>query len=212
MGAQEIFGLILLVDVMLGPLCTLAVYNPRKSSLRFDMAVIVALQLCALCYGLLTLWQARPVYMVFNMDEITVVTAVELNGVEQHKNEAAQPWYPLPQLGPKLIGVSVPKDTLRLGNFVRDTVIAGQGLSQLPQYYVPFAEVSHQATDKSRDLSELGPLRDKMVESLRTLAEAQPDLTALGYLPVEASRGDFVAIVDRQKGQILGYLDAKPRG
>ncbi len=49
----EIFLLLLLIDVVLGPLLTLIVYKKGKRTLVMDLAVIAALQLAALTYGLL---------------------------------------------------------------------------------------------------------------------------------------------------------------
>jgi hypothetical protein len=39
------------VDVTLGPLLTLVVWNVKKPSLRFDMAVIILLQMLGIGYG-----------------------------------------------------------------------------------------------------------------------------------------------------------------
>ena len=39
------------VDVVIGPLLTLIVFDPKKKHLKFDLVVIAALQLAALAYG-----------------------------------------------------------------------------------------------------------------------------------------------------------------
>jgi hypothetical protein len=48
MGGQALLALIVGVDVTLGPLLTLIVFNPKKQELKFDLAVIAACQLTAL--------------------------------------------------------------------------------------------------------------------------------------------------------------------
>ncbi|MCY0964287.1 hypothetical protein [Parathalassolituus penaei] len=48
------------VDLVLGPLLTLIVFNPAKKSLRFDLAVIAIAQLSALVAGLYTVHTTRP--------------------------------------------------------------------------------------------------------------------------------------------------------
>ena len=49
---QEIsLFLVVGIDVVLGPLLTLIVFHPKKKSLIWDLAVIVAVQLGALGYG-----------------------------------------------------------------------------------------------------------------------------------------------------------------
>lgn len=69
-GGRELFMLVTAVDVVLGPLMTLVVYNRTKSRREklLDFSVIGALQIAALCYGLWTVAQSRPVHMVFGYD------------------------------------------------------------------------------------------------------------------------------------------------
>ena len=51
MGGDTLILLLIGVDVVIGPLITLIVFDPKKKSLRFDLAVIAVLQLAALVYG-----------------------------------------------------------------------------------------------------------------------------------------------------------------
>lgn len=56
--------LIVGVDLVLGPLLTLIVFNPAKKSLKFDLAVIAILQLSALLAGSFVINERRPVAFV----------------------------------------------------------------------------------------------------------------------------------------------------
>jgi hypothetical protein len=58
-------GLIIGIDLILGPLLTLIVFNPTKSSIKFDLAVIALVQSAALIYGSWTIHQTRPVALVY---------------------------------------------------------------------------------------------------------------------------------------------------
>jgi hypothetical protein len=79
-GGRELFLLIVTVDVILGPLITFAVFNRKKpwTELRRDLAVVGAIQLAALGYGLWTVAMARPVHMVFEYNRFRVVHAVDV--------------------------------------------------------------------------------------------------------------------------------------
>ena len=68
------------VDVVLGPLLTLVVFKVGKPSLKFDLTVIVLLQVAALVYGSHVLWNARPVALVVNSGAVDVARAHELIG------------------------------------------------------------------------------------------------------------------------------------
>lgn len=53
------------IDLILGPLLTLIVFNPLKSSLKFDLTIIALVQSAALIYGTWTIHQTRPIALAF---------------------------------------------------------------------------------------------------------------------------------------------------
>ena len=73
-GVSRLVLILIGVDVVLGPLMTCIVYNPAKPRLWLDLAIIAVLQISALGYGLSTIHQGRPIYLVFNIDRFDVVT------------------------------------------------------------------------------------------------------------------------------------------
>jgi hypothetical protein len=58
-------GIIIGIDLILGPLLTLIVFNHNKSSLKFDLWVIALVQTAALVYGTWTVHQTRPIALAF---------------------------------------------------------------------------------------------------------------------------------------------------
>jgi hypothetical protein len=58
-------GIIIGIDLILGPLLTLIVFNHNKSSLKFDLWVISLLQTAALIYGTWIVHQTRPIALAF---------------------------------------------------------------------------------------------------------------------------------------------------
>lgn len=78
-------GMIVGIDLILGPLLTLIVFNPQKNSLKFDLSIIALIQTAALIYGTWTIQQTRPVALAFINSYFTTIfanselgTAVEL--------------------------------------------------------------------------------------------------------------------------------------
>jgi hypothetical protein len=66
-------GMIVGIDLILGPLLTLIVFNPKKSSLKFDLSVIALVQTAALIYGMWTIHQTRPLALAFiNTSFVTI--------------------------------------------------------------------------------------------------------------------------------------------
>jgi hypothetical protein len=58
-------GIIIGIDLILGPLLTLIVFNHNKTSLKFDLWVIALVQTAALVYGTWTIHQTRPIALAF---------------------------------------------------------------------------------------------------------------------------------------------------
>ena len=74
-GGGELFVLIAVTNLVVGPVLTFVVYVPGKKGLAFDLAVISLLQLAALGYGMHVLLESRPVYLVFIKDRFELVRA-----------------------------------------------------------------------------------------------------------------------------------------
>ena len=83
-GGWEGIRLVAFVDIVLGPVLTLAVSNPSKArkALMGDMSVIIAAQLLALGFGIFTVYNQRPVAIVFWEDAFYAVEAKDLT--QQH--------------------------------------------------------------------------------------------------------------------------------
>ncbi len=71
---NQVFLLLIFIDVILGPLCTFIVYKKGKKTLKMDIAVIVLLQLIAFGFGMWNIAQARPAWLVLNESIVYAVS------------------------------------------------------------------------------------------------------------------------------------------
>ena len=65
-GGFEGMKLIAGVDLVIGPLLTLLVFNRAKKSLQMDLSIIAGLQIACLIAGMWAVYQTRPVAVVFS--------------------------------------------------------------------------------------------------------------------------------------------------
>jgi hypothetical protein len=65
----EPLKLLILIDVIIGPLLTFIVYKKNKSTLVMDLSIIALLQIAAFLYGAYIIANGRPVLLVFNNGE-----------------------------------------------------------------------------------------------------------------------------------------------
>lgn len=68
-------GLIIGIDLILGPLLTLIVFNPKKVSLRADLSIIACVQILALAYGSWIIHTSRPLALAYINNSFTIFYA-----------------------------------------------------------------------------------------------------------------------------------------
>ena len=209
MGGATLILLLIGVDVVLGPLFTLIVYDPKKKSLRFDLAVIVLLQLAALVYGCSVMFNARPVYSAFVIDRFEVIAANAVDEVSRQK--AAPEFRSLPLTGPQVIAARQPEDPKQLADIVISAADGGADLANLPELYVPYAQFRLDAAKRARPLSELAKRQPQDAAAIRAFVAGSGRADdAIGFLPMKARNQDMAVVVDTQSGDVVGILPVYP--
>lgn len=124
-GVRNVFGLVLVVDSILGPFLTLLVYKKGKRYLELDLAIIVLVQISALAYGLYTVAAGRPQWVVFNKDRFDVIQTTEV--LDKYR-PFALPEYQLDSwIGPRWVAAVLPEDDPKVAQqLLIDALTGGQ--------------------------------------------------------------------------------------
>ncbi len=140
--ASRVALVMLAVDVGLGPLLTLVIASPQKPrrTLARDVAVIVIVQLAALAYGAVSLWNGRPLYYAFSENCLSLVQAYDIENADaelgRERNPALAPhWYSLP----RWIWAPLPDDPAQAQKIIGSAVTGGTDVTAMPVYYQNFA-------------------------------------------------------------------------
>lgn len=204
-GGTELFFLIMGVDIVCGPLLTLVLFNPAKSKreLFFDLSLVVVLQLAALAYGIWTVHQARPLYLVHEVDRFKVIALADLDVAELAKlPETLQP-----QLfkGPQTTGLRDASKEER-EKVMFESVQGGHDFGERPGFYALY-----DATQAAKTYAKAKPLENfakkhpsKQADIEKLQIQAGADAKLLRYLPIIA-RQDWVAVLN-PKGEVVGYV------
>jgi hypothetical protein len=129
------------VDIVLGPLLTLIIARsgkPRRELIR-DIAMIVTVQLCALGYGTVSLWNGRPLYYAYSETVLQLVQAYDIDaeesalGLKQNPGFAPH-WYSLP----RWIWAPLPEDKGEAAKIVQSTAVGGDDVISMPRYFKPW--------------------------------------------------------------------------
>lgn len=207
-GGRELFLLVIIVDVICGPLLTFVVFNPAKPrrELVRDISIIVLLQFAALSYGLYSVAEARPVFLSYEGNRFRVVTLPE---IEIEKIGDAQVTFrDLSLTGPKLIAARLSKGTDP--DFRESIQLSLMGLppSFRPARWLPFDEVKQEAIEEAKPvktLVERYPDKREMIDAALLKVSLRSD--EVGYLPLEArSRNDWIVLLNTATAQPVGFL------
>lgn len=205
-GGTELFLLVVGVDWALGPLITFVIFDRRKpvKELRRDVAVVVALQLAALGYGLHMVSISRPVVLALEEDRFRVVAA---SGVFERELPSALPdLRSLSLTGPRLVRSVVPADpdkkfeSIGLG-------MSGFDIGARPSLWQPWDDKARaEALLHARPVTALAQrYADRRAELDAAVSATGRTAQAVVYVPMITFRGDWVALLDAAKGDVVGF-------
>src|SRR5690606_4102888 len=141
-GVTHVFLMLLVIDVILGPLLGLLVYKEGKKTLKMDLTVIILIQIAALSYGLYSMAQARPVWIAFNHDRFELVHNNEL---KTENIMYAQAQYQQPTwLTPQYIAVKPADDPQERQIEQMSAMLNGISLAQYPERYIAIDQTKTQ--------------------------------------------------------------------
>lgn len=208
LGGTKFFLLITTCDLVLGPLTSLIIYSSKKTrrALVFDYSVVGIVQIAAFVYGVMSMADARPVYVAFVKDRFEVVIAKEI--ADEDLQQAGEAYRTRPKFGPVLVGTQSPTDREQR-TALMFSAMEGKDIQNFPRYYVPYAANVDAIKQRARSLDalrNLHPEAQPLIEAERlNLPEER-----LRWLPVRSPKGFWTALVDAQTAQLLAYIPVDP--
>jgi hypothetical protein len=205
-GGRELFMLMVTVDVILGPLITFAVFSHAKPwpVLRRDLGFVVAVQFCALLYGLWAIFVARPVHMVFEFDRFSVVHAVDVP--TDSLSKAPTNVQALPLTGPTLLSLRPFKNNAEK----TDATLAelqGLALAARPDFWQSYAAGAADVLKASRPVLQLkerfaaqSPLLNDAIAKTGRKAEE------LVYVPLVGRKLFWTVLLDSKTADVVGFV------
>lgn len=203
-GVTHIFIMMLGIDVILGPLLTFIVARQGKKSLKFDLGVIIILQLSAFTYGIYNIAISRPVYIAFDTSRFEVVQANNIPKVSL-KN-ALPPYNALAWGRPTFVAVKVIESIEQKNNRLFVELETGVAPSMQPNLYEP---LDNQWTIMSKQAKPLNQLKQHNKENEINAIIANY-LEADSWLPLKGYESDAVVLLNKAEQRIIGIVDLRP--
>lgn len=203
-GVTQIFLMILAIDVIVGPILGWLVYKEGKKTLKFDLSVIIIIQIAALCYGVYSIEQGRPAWLVFHADRFELVRRndIILENIDQVQPQFQQ----ISWTGPQFTAVKLAVSPQQRQNDMFTEVLGGISLARQPTRYVELSQAKNQIQQRALPLIELEQYNSK-TEVEKTLAK-YPKADA--WLPLKANAVDMVVLVNKESASIIKIVDLRP--
>lgn len=208
-GGWTVYRLILLVDVVLGPLLTLIAYRRNKPGLKRDLGIIAALQLGALAFGVTTMLQHRPVFVVFAENNFFTVTWKEVQAATQDTARinglARAAWSrELP-----LVYLQLPADPARRAALRHIQDSGGPPVPAQGDYYEAMSDAHWSAVlALSSDIEGLARGDPDIRGELERFRARHPGpLESFAFLPVVCRSGVLMLAFDRKTRAIIGWME-----
>lgn len=203
-GVIHLFFMMLVIDVIIGPILGFIVYKDGKKTLKFDLSIIILIQITALIYGVFSIEQGRPVWLVYNVDRFELIKKNEV--IEDHIKEALPQYQQTSWLKPQLVAVEFAKDANIRSNDMFAEALSGISIAQKPERYVPLEKVKLQIQQRAQVLSLLNEFNAK--EDINTIIKKYPQ--ADSWVPLKANAVDMVVLINKEKGEVVKIVDLRP--
>jgi hypothetical protein len=209
LGGTKFFLLITICDLVLGPLTSLIIYNSKKTrrALVFDYTVVGIVQVAAFVYGVMSMADARPVYVAFVKDRFEVVIADDI--ADQDLQGAKDGYRSRPKFGPVLVGTQSPTERKERNALMSAIMDQGKDIQNFPRFYVPYQANADEIKQSARTLDDL---RKRRPESQQFIAAEKLNVPEerVRWLPVRSPKGFWTALLDAQTAQPLAYIPVDP--
>ncbi|MBA5697240.1 type IV pilin accessory protein [Acinetobacter radioresistens] len=203
-GVTHIFLMLLVIDIIIGPVLGFIVYKEGKKTLKIDLGIIILLQALALGYGVYSIFEGRPAWLAYNVDRFELVRNNEI--ITDHI-EQAQPQYQHPSwLKPQFVAVEFAQDHQIQQNEMIAEVLGGISIAQRPERYVPFSQAKTQLQQHAQSLSTLRRFNNPA--RVDQLLKQYPEATA--WVPLKANAVDMVVLLNKKKAEVIKIVDLRP--
>ena len=149
-GGWEGIRIIVLVDLVLGPLLTLIVYKAGKPGLAFDLTMIGLVQAAALAAGIYVVHQERPLAMVYVDGHFYSVSHDDFEEVSVDVPDFDR----FPGRAPKWVRVDLPTDPIAQADVRGSMWKAGTPMRLATERYAPF-ETNASFWSEAHDLADV---------------------------------------------------------
>lgn len=170
------------------------------------------LQLAAMSYGLYVMFEARPIFTVFDKDAFYVASVVDITPSELAKGKKTE-WRTASITGPKLVAAAVAGPIKNNPEKVFYEGESQMGIAQqYPRFYDDYTNHVQDVIKAGKPLTELAAVNKENYSVIsKFLSESDRPIANFLFLPIYSMTGEMSAIVDVETGDFIKIIDAKQK-
>jgi len=199
--------MMIVIAGLIGPALTGLVYKKDKRGLAFDLSVIIIIQLAAVVWGTMALYQNRPYFMVFTVERFDVLSIRDVD-----PSTISDPRFlDKPFAGPIMLYANIPTGDA-FQKLLKEVMLEGKpDLQYRPEFWSLYHEKQDQVIKPSKPLSELRIMRPESVSEIDKLVQKHGgNISKLNFVPAQHQNGQFAAILGVDSGEIIDTLVVNP--
>ena len=207
-GGWRVLRIIVLVDVVIGPLLTFIVFNRAKPELKRDLAVIALIQLAAFGYGAATMYLYRSAFVTVAGNTAFTVNWRDLAAAGGDLSGAQALAAAAP--APVLVDLRMPATAAERAALWTEFSRGGRAPTHEAHRYITLTPERLDATLTSADdMAKLAKSDAGIAAELVKVHAAHPDKppASLGFLPVTCRFDVVVLVFDRKSGRIIDWMN-----
>ncbi len=199
---KEVALILVIIDLILGPLLTFVVFNPNKKSLKFDLSVIVSIQFAALTYGLYMLYLSHPLYITYYENSFNIITAKQASPEKAKYNDLKISKFSSPTLAYLDIADNETKDQL-----FNEMLNGDADIEARAEYYKPYKNHLDTIMANSLDADLIFSEEDK---ATKTFVKKFGNINDFAYFPIVSTTNDAIIVLDKKSGKTVTTIKANP--
>ena len=207
-GVWGAIKIVVAVDLFIGPLLTLIVFDETKknSVLARDLLVIVLLQVSAFSWGVHITHSVRPSFNVFHEGTFYLLSKQDVD-IDRMENKDLVPefW----QTATKVY-VKPPIDKEEYNHIYAHLIDADErpDVMYLTERYLPLIEIQQKVIDSAIDINNAlkKPEKEKLINTF-LIAKGKTISECLFY-SIKGANAHITIVIDKMSGETIGYIDA----
>lgn len=206
-GFAKSAKVLVLVNLVLGPLLLMLIYKKGKRNLKFDILIMATIQFIAILFGMYSIYQKHPVYAVFAVDRFTII-----NAENALTPDGSSKLFTIDSFsGPKLVFAKMPEDRKSRNKVLMDHLFKGApDLDGLPEYYESYNKYISKVLRKGLDINKILRVKDYNNKLNQFLRKHGGNKNSYAYLPLQVNNRDVIWVLDINTAKPVGVLNIDP--